>query len=195
MWVVLRSHGGALFVGVLLSVSVFVNFYLMTVFTLSWGTTALGYTREQFLYIQLFGVLFFGLTVPWSAIRAERGRRPMLMWVCAATFLFGLVMAPLLLAGTVGAALTLGIGMSLIGLAYGPLGTVLAELFPTPVRYTGSSLTYNLAGIVGASLAPYAATWLATSHGLEYVGYYLSASALLSLLGLALSKETKDMAL
>ena len=38
------------------------------------------------------------------------------------------------------------IGMSLIGLAYGPLGTVLSELFPTPVRYTGSSLTFNLAG-------------------------------------------------
>ena len=61
-----------------------------------------------------------------------------------------------------------------MGLTYGPLGTALAELFPTEVRYTGASLTFNLAGVVGASLAPYAATWLASTHGLAWVGYYLS---------------------
>jgi metabolite-proton symporter len=189
---VIVSHTRALVVGTLIALSVFVNFYLMTVFTLSWGTTTLGYTREQFLYIQLFGVLFFGLTIPWSAIRAERGRRPVLIAVNVAACLFGLVMAPLLGSGWIGATLTLGIGMSLVGLAYGPLGTVLAELFPTAVRYTGSSITYNLAGIFGASLAPYAATWLATHYGLQFVGYYLSAATLLSLAGLALSPETKD---
>ena len=57
------------------------------------------------------------------------------------------------------------------------LGTVLSELFPTSVRYTGSSLTFNFAGIFGASLAPYSATWLAKNYGLEYVGYSLSAAA------------------
>ena len=72
--------------------------------------------------------------------------------------------------------------MSLVGLVYGPLGTVLSELFPTAVRYSGSSLTFNLAGIFGASLAPYAATYLAKTYGLQYVGYYLSAlGAVLSL--------------
>ena len=70
-----------------------------------------------------------------------------------------------------------------MGLTYGPLGTVLSELFPTAVRYTGSSLTFNLAGIFGASLAPYIATWLATNYGLQSVGYYLSASAALTLVG------------
>ena len=57
------------------------------------------------------------------------------------------------------------VGLALMGLTYGPLGTVLSELFPTAVRYTGSSLTYNFAGIFGASLAPYIATWLATNYG------------------------------
>ena len=57
----------------------------------------------------------------------------------------------------------MALGLALMGLTYGPLGTVLAELFPTAVRYTGSSLTFNLAGIFGASLAPYVATWLATN--------------------------------
>jgi hypothetical protein len=81
--------------------------------------------------------------------------------------------------------LLLIIGLGLMGLTYGPLGTALAGLFPTSVRYTGASLTFNLAGILGASLAPYAATWLARSYGLAAVGYYLSLSALASLLALA----------
>ena len=72
---------------------------------------------------------------------------------------------------------------------------MLSELFPTAVRYTGSSLTFNLAGIFGASLAPYAATYLATRYGLQYVGYYLSAGALLSLAVLLATRETKDAAL
>ena len=79
-----------------------------------------------------------------------------------------------------------------MGLVYGPLGTVLSELFPTSVRYTGSSLTFNLAGIFGASLAPYAATWLAQNYGLQYVGYYLTCAAMLSLIGLLVTRETKD---
>ncbi|MDH4065069.1 MAG: MFS transporter, partial [Acidobacteriota bacterium] len=189
---VFRHHRAELVLGTLIGLSVYVNFYLMTVFALSWGTSALGFTREQFLFIQLFGVFFFAATIPWSAILANQGRRPMLMWVNVATLVFGLVFAPLFHAGTIGATVTMAAGMSLVGLAYGPLGTVLAELFPTAVRYTGSSLTYNLAGIFGASLAPYAATWLASNLGLQSVGYYLSTSTLLSFVGLYLSSETKD---
>jgi MFS family permease len=95
-------------------------------------------------------------------------------------------------AGTAGATAMMAVGLSLMGLTYGPLGTVLSELFPTPVRYTGSSLTFNFAGIFGASLAPYVATGLAKSYGLQYVGYYLSASAVLTLIGLVAIRETKD---
>ncbi|HTM30212.1 MAG TPA: MFS transporter [Vicinamibacterales bacterium] len=189
---VVSAHPRALLIGTLISLSVFVIFYLTTVFTLSWGTTALGFTRERFLLIQLFGVIFFGLTVPWSARLADTGRRRMLIGVNVAMLAFGLLFAPLFEAGTIGATVAMAIGMSLMGLAYGPLGTVLAELFPTRVRYTGSSLTYNLAGIFGASLAPSIAMWLATSFGLAYVGYYLSLATLVSIVGLWLTRETKD---
>jgi metabolite-proton symporter len=192
---VFARNGHELVLGTLIGLSVYVIFYLMTVFTLSWATTALGYSREEFLLIQLFGVLFFALAVPWSAVLADAGRRRMLIMVNLAILAFGLVLAVLFEAGAAGATAATALGMALMGLAYGPLGTVLAELFPTAVRYTGSSLTYNLAGIFGASLAPYAATWLATNFGLSYVGYYLSASTLFSLAGLWLSRETKDDAL
>jgi hypothetical protein len=60
------------------------------------------------------------------------------------------------------------------------------------VRYTGSSIAFSTAGILGASLAPYAARWLATNYGLPYVGYYLTGSAILTLIGLLMIRETKD---
>jgi MFS family permease len=84
------------------------------------------------------------------------------------------------------------VGLALMGLTYGPLGTIVSELFPTPVRYTGSSLAFSMAGILGASLAPYVATWLARTYGLPYVGYYLTASAVFTFFGLLLIRETKD---
>jgi metabolite-proton symporter len=190
--VVFTQHGRTVFLGILLSLTAFVLYYLMTVFALSWGTSALGYSREKFLVMQLFGILFFALTTPISAILAEHGRRRMLIWVNVGIFLFGLMMAPLFASGTAGAVMMMVLGMCLVGLVYGPLGTVLSELFPTSVRYSGSSLTFNLAGIFGASLAPYAATYLAKTYGLQYVGYYLSVAAVLSLIGLLATGETKD---
>ncbi len=192
MVVVFRDHFTTLVVGVLASLATFVLFYLMTVFALSWGTTALGYRRETFLMLQLLGIVFFALAIPVSAVLAERSRRGTLLGVSVAIAAFGLVMAPMLTAGTVGAGLAMVIGLSLMGLTYGPLGTVLSELFPTAVRYTGSSLTFNLAGIFGASLAPYAATWLARTYGLQYVGYYLTGAALLTITGLLGIPETRD---
>jgi metabolite-proton symporter len=192
MLVVFRDHSRTLAVGVLVSLATFVLFYLVTVFALSWATTALGYTREKFLVMQLFGIVCFALMVPLSAVLAERGRRRTLVWVTIGIGLFGLIMAPMFTAGTAGALLTMSVGLSLMGLTYGPLGTVLSEQFPTAVRYTGSSLAFNLAGIFGASLAPYIATWLATAYGLQAVGYYLTASAGVTLVGLFFTDETKD---
>ena len=192
---VFRKHSRALLMGILLSLTAFVLFYLMTVFMLSWGTSALGYTRDKFLMMQLFSILFFAAAIPLSALLAEGGRRPMLIAVNVGIALFGLVLAPMFNAGTVGAVATMVLGMSLMGLVYGPLGTVLSELFPTSVRYSGSSLTFNMAGIFGASLAPSVATYLATNYGLQFVGYYLSGAAMLSLAGLLATRETRDQAL
>ncbi len=192
MVVVFRDHTKNLVAGILLCLATFVLFYLMTVFALAWGTSALGFSREKFLLMQLFCILFFAITIPISAVLAERGRRRALLWITVAIGLFGFVMAPIFAAGTMGALAMMTLGLALMGLTYGPLGTVLSELFPTAVRYTGSSLAFNFAGIVGASFAPYIATYLAKTYGLQYVGYYLTTSAVLTLVGLLMIRETKD---
>jgi hypothetical protein len=70
----------------------------------------------------------------------------------------------------------------------------LSELFPTAVRYTGSSLAFSVAGVLGASLTPYIALKLATAYGLQYVGYYLTAAAVLTIIGLVAIRETKEQA-
>jgi len=190
--VVFRDHFKPLVAGILVCLATFVLFYLMIVFALSWGTSALGIGREKFLMMQLFATLFFAVMVPISAMLAEQGRRRAMLWITVAIFLFGLILAPMFKAGEGGALGMMTLGLSLMGLTYGPLGTVISELFPTPVRYSGSSLAFNFAGILGASLAPYIATWLAKNYGLEYVGYYLCVSAVLTFVGLLMIRETKD---
>ncbi|PWA07410.1 MFS transporter [Flavobacterium psychrotolerans] len=184
----LKSYKRELVFGTLAAVTTFVIFYLLTVFTLSWATTDLGFTRRDFLKIQLFSVLFFGLSIPISALLADKfGRRLVLIVVSVAIVLFGLFFSYFLGSGnTVFITLFLCIGMVLMGLTYGPLGTFLSELFPTEVRYSGASLTFNFAGIIGAAFAPIIAIWIAKNYGLTYVGYYLSAAALVTFISLLL---------
>lgn len=190
-----RHHWRDLVIGVMVSLSVFVLFYILSVFALTWGTSELGHTRTRFLEIQLLGVIFFGIGIPVAARIAERGRRKTTAWINVGIAIFGFLFAPLFAGGTAGLVALMVLGLLLGGLVYGPLGTILSELFPTPVRYSGVSLAFNLAGIVGASVAPYIATWLARNYGLGPVGAYVTLSALLSLLGLWLAGETKGRAL
>jgi hypothetical protein len=71
----------------------------------------------------------------------------------------------------------------MMGFVYGPLGSWLPGLFPARVRYTGASIAFNAAGILGGALAPNIALKL-SAWGIEWVGYYLAVVALISLLGL-----------
>lgn len=186
MLTAIREHPFALVTGTFALVATFVLFYLMTVFALSWGTSKLGYTREHFLMLQMVGVLFFALTIPLSALYADRfGRRNAMIVATLLIIGFGFAFAPLLESGNdLGVLAFLALGLGAMGLTYGPCGTILAEMFPTAVRYTGASLAFNLAGILGASPAPYIATRLGERYGLASVGGYLAGMALLTLLAL-----------
>ena len=169
---VMTKHWGMLILGTIAAICTFVVFYLTTVFALNWGTTQLGYSRADFLELQLIATLCFAAFIPLSAILAEKfGRKATSIGVCVVSALFGLVFASMLESGnTLVVFLFLCIGLAIMGLTYGPIGTVLSEIFPTSVRYTGSALTFNLAGIFGASFAPLIATKLATEYGLAAVG-------------------------
>ncbi|EXC29639.1 MFS transporter [Acinetobacter sp. 809848] len=191
---VLTKHTGKLILGTVAAICTFVVFYLTTVFALNWGTTKLGYARGEFLELQLFATLCFAAFIPLSAIFAEKfGRKTTSIGVCIAAAIFGLFFSSMLESGnTLIVFLFLCTGLAIMGLTYGPIGTVLSELFPTSVRYTGSALTFNLAGIFGASFAPLIATKLAETYGLYAVGYYLTAASLLSLVAFLLIRETKN---
>lgn len=194
MWTVLTKHSRALVAGTFAAMATFVLFYLMTVFALSWGTTHLRFGREQFLLLQMVAVLFFAATIPLSAWFADRfGRRLAMLAASVAVLLFGVFFGPLFELGSAwGVLLFLVVGLGVMGLTYGPCGTILAEMFPTPVRYTGASLAFNLAGIIGASPAPYIATKLADRYGLQAVGWYLAGAAVLTLLALLMVPSVRE---
>jgi MFS family permease len=191
LFTVVRKHTKMLILGSLAATTTFAIFYLMTVFTLSWATSHMGYQREPFLLAQLVAILFFGIGIPVSSILADKiGTFRILMISTVLIFVFGLAFKTLFIPGNM--ALTtifLSLGLLLMGFTYGPLGTALGDIFPAAVRYSGSSLAFTFAGILGASVAPYIATFLATSYGLEYVGYYLCGAALISLVAFSFLKK------
>ncbi len=194
LFAILKSYKWELIFGTFAAVVTFVTFYLMTVFSLSWGTSDLGFSRRDFLIIELFAIVFFMIGIPVSASLADRfGRKQILLIVSIAIALFGLSFSYFMDSGSTALITTfVCIGMGLMGLTYGPLGTFLSELFPTEVRYSGASLTFNLAGILGASFAPLIAIWLAKNYGIGFVGYYLSAAALISFAALLMIRKKEE---
>ena len=188
---VLGRYFGPMLAGTFGALATFVLFYLMTVFALGYGTTALGYSRQEFLLLQMAGMVFFALGIPISALYGDRttARHAMLL-ATAIIAVFGLLFPMLFQSGH--PALTflfLAAGLFIMGWTYGPVGTLLAELFPVEVRYTGSSMSFNLASVLGAAPAAPLATWLASEYGLRAVGWYLTASAILTLLALLVARR------
>jgi hypothetical protein len=89
---------------------------------------------------------------------------------------------------------TLASALFVMGLAYGPLGSWLPTLYAVPVRYTGISLAFNLGGIIGGALAPFAAAWLAGQGGAPLVGLVLTAAGLVTLVGVRLAPSQPSAA-
>ena len=193
----LTHHSRATLAGAFAMVVCYTLFYISTVFTLSYGVSALHIPRQTFLGMLCFAVLFMALATPIAAAASDRfGRRPVLMVGIAAAIASGFTMAPLVGSGSpllVTAFLTLE--LFLMGITFAPMGALLPELFPTAVRYTGAGVAYNLGGILGASVAPYIAQMLATRGGLAWVGGYVSVAAAVSLIAVFAMRETRDVRL
>jgi len=199
---VVGTHWKELVLGTFYMLATYVLFYLMTTFSLSYGRAApsaavpgLGYDYTTFVLMMIIGVVFFGVFTMVSGPWADRwGRRRTLLWITVAIAIFGLLWVPMLHAGTAGVMAWLIVGFSLMGMTFGPMGALLPELFPANVRYTGSGISYNVSSILGAAVAPFIAVALwSTGGGPFWVGAYLSAMAVLTLIALLAGRETKDI--
>ncbi len=192
---VLKNHWRETLGGTFGVVACFCIYYIATAFALGYGTTTLGYSRETFLMVQLVAILFMAGGIIWAGYWSDATTpRQVLMWGCALTAVIGLFFSPLLGGGSL---LLIGVLLSVLllmmGFVYGPLGAWLPGLFPARVRYTGSSIAFNVGGIIGGGLTPMAAQLLVGKGGVAYVGYYVSAAAVLSLVALFfLRKQAED---
>lgn len=187
---VVRSYPAITIYSTIAGIACFATFYMATAFLLGYGTMTLGYGRNQFLLVEIGAILFMALGIILSGILSDRySPRIVLIGGCISILvLAGPLMAPMMESGSVVIAFAyLSLALLCMGLAYGPLGAWLPSLFPARVRYTGVSMAFNLATILGGGLAPYLSQTIAQSGGLVPVGLYLSACGAISLAGLLLA--------
>lgn len=192
---VVTQHGGALLGGTIGAVACFATYYIATAFLLGWGTKSLGYPMQDFLGCQLVAILFMAAGIYLAAWMADAKYDPrrVLAGGCVLVAASGFVIAPLMAGGLIGVFAFLSLLLFAMGFVYGPLGAWLTDLFPPRVRYTGASMTFNIAGVIGGGLTPFFAQKLALKGGLMPVGWYLSAAAVLSLVALiALRPKASD---
>jgi MFS family permease len=192
---VLRTQGRALAAAILARVGPDVLYALFAVFVLTYATTGLGLTRGQAVSAVLAGSALQVITIPLSGWLSDRlGRRRVYAFgavggaVWSVAF-FALVHdLPSLIVGVVG-------GLTFHSLMYGPQAAFIAEQFHARLRYTGSSLGYTLAGLIGGAIAPLAFTWLlAKAQRPDLIGVYIAVACVLSLAGLALGRAVIDEA-
>ena len=203
---VFRSSWRQLIIGTFVMLATYTLFYIVTTWALSYGTAkrppggkGLGFNYVDFLQWQLIAMLFFAAMLPVVGRLADRfGRRVTLLVVTAGIMAYGALFGPMLSPES-GSPTTmlifLIVGMTLMGLSFGPMSAVLPEMFPTNVRYTGSGISYNAASILGAAVAPFLATWIVAEHGVAWVGLYLFVAAALTFTALLIMRETKDTSL
>jgi metabolite-proton symporter len=164
---VLTKHGLTVVLAGAVSIAPPAIGYMYSVYMLSHGTSVLGIARPAMLWLIVFGAVAHLVTVYLGAVLADRfGQKPVFTAGAALIILwafpfFGLINtadpALILLAFSV-----MLLGQSLMA---GPQAAMIAELFPSPVRYSGTSVAYQIGSILGGGFAPLIATSLFASYG------------------------------
>ncbi|MDE8677474.1 MFS transporter [Limosilactobacillus mucosae] len=194
--VVFKENWREILKGTFLMGATYAMFFTLTTWSLSFATTALGFSHSEFLLLLMAAIVEFAVLIMATSVLADKvGRKKVLMTASVALVVFSLVF-PYFLEGQhnmVGMLLFLGLGFVVMGTLYGPVGAVLPELFPTKVRYSGAGITYNLAAVVGAAVAPTITTWLIATFGLHYAGMYMFVLAVASVVAWVLTPETKNV--
>ena len=205
MMEVIVTHFKPFFLGMLICLAGYVLFYIMIAFSQIYAKSAptvseagyamgLGFSPQIFTALLMCSAISLAITIAISGKYIDIvGRRIWLIWTTFGVAIFGLALPYFLDNGTTTSLFWfLMIGMGLIGMGYGPLASFLPELFPTHARYSGASLTYNISGLFGASVAAIITLPLNANYGLKGVGIYLTLNAVLSLIGLWFITETRD---
>ncbi|MEB3299246.1 MAG: MFS transporter [Candidatus Sericytochromatia bacterium] len=186
----LRHHGPEVLLTALVRTSQMTAFYLFTTFVLSYGTKVLQLPKDTLLLGVMLSAACSMITIPLSGWLSDvAGRRLLTVTGAALLALYGFVYFGTLGAG-VGAGLillVLALGNPVHDLQFGPQAALIAEAFPPRLRYSGSSLGFQLASVTAGGPAPLVATWLVekTGSGLA-VAWYLAACAGISILAVEL---------
>ncbi|EGC72616.1 MFS transporter [Haemophilus parainfluenzae] len=204
--VVFTKHFKPMVIGTFIMVATYSLFYIMTAFAQAYSRTpatlseagypmGLGIPANTFTGLLLMSAIVFAICISISGLYADKiGRRKWLIWTTVSILIFALCMPLFLGNGTPTSVFAfLVIGMALMGMTFGPMAALLPELFPTEVRYSGASLAYNIASIIGATIAAMISLKINALYGLMGVGIYLAINAFLTLLALLASKETKNV--
>ena len=167
-------------------------FYIYTSFIFVYGTTGLGFDRNFVLIPVLVAAALSIITIPLSGHLSDLlGRKPVYLAGIIGTGIWGFVYFGLL-DSRVGVLAFIAIALSLVfhDLQYGPQAAMIAESFPTRLRYSGASIGYQLASIVAGGPAPLiAAALFAAYKSSTPVAMYILISAVISLIATLLMPE------
>ena len=153
---VLRTYPRQVLLAIGARVGVDVAFYTFVLFSTTYIATYLGLPRSYALNAVLVAAAVQVFLIPWFGHLSDRfGRRPVYLFGAVGAAVWVFVFFALLDTGSF-LLILLATVLSLVFHAamYGPQASFIAEMFPTRVRYTGASMGYQLAGILGGALAP-----------------------------------------
>jgi MFS family permease len=194
---VVRRHWREVILSALLRTGQQAPFYVFTVWVLSYGSGVLGFARGDLLSAVLVAAAVSTVTIPlWGHLSDRFGRRRIIAAGCILMIGWPFVYFELLGAGSYALAfVAIVLALPIHDLQYGPQAAVIAEAFPARVRYSGSSLGYQLASITSGGPAPLVATWLMHEYGsATAVAVYIALCAAVSLVSLLLlpDRQARD---
>jgi metabolite-proton symporter len=171
-------------------------FYIFTAFIFSYGTGTLHVSRDFLLTAVLVASVVSFFSIPFFGHLSDRiGRKKMYMIGALATGIFGFIYFAMVNTG-LEAVIFLAIVLSLIphDMMYGPQAALIAESFTGRLRYSGSSLGYQLASVIAGGPAPLIAAWLFGTFGTSHaIAAYIAACAIVSLIATALMTDRTGM--
>jgi metabolite-proton symporter len=184
---VLRRHWREVVLTALVRTGQQTPFYIFTTYVLTYATQTLRLDRGTVLNFVMIQALLSLVTIPlFGHLSDVIGRRRLTAIGCLAMMIWPFAYFSLLDTRTLGLVfLAILLGLPIQDLQYGPQAALIAESFPARLRYSGSSLGYQLASITAGGPAPIVAIWLFTRFGSSMaIAAYLSMSAIVSLIAL-----------